>query len=71
MNNAYFLALALLRAMERRETTLLSNAAYLAAIYVDLRHQVLLKYSQKNGWTCPLGSIVKALANAGGVNRHV
>ena len=33
--------------MERRETSLLSNAALLAAIHVDVRYQGLLKYSQK------------------------
>ena len=36
----------MLYAMKRRETTLLSNAALWAAIYVDLRNQVLQKYSQ-------------------------
>ena len=46
MNNV-FLALAMLHAMERRDTSLLSKAAFLAAIFVDPRYQVLLKYSQK------------------------
>ena len=31
----------MLCAVERRETTLLSNASFLAAIYIDLRCQVL------------------------------
>ena len=33
--------------MERRETTLLFNTAFLAAIYAEPRYQGLLKYSQK------------------------
>ena len=33
--------------MERRETTLLSNAPSLAAIDVNPRYQVLLKYFRK------------------------
>ena len=45
VNNACSLALAVLHVMESRKTTLLSDAAFLAAIYVDVRHQVLLKYS--------------------------
>ena len=46
MDNAS-LPLGMLHAMESRETTLLSNAAFLAAIYVDLRYQVFLENSQK------------------------
>ena len=38
MNNASSLALAMLHAMKRRETTLLSNAAFLTAIYVDPKY---------------------------------
>ena len=45
--NIASLALAMLHAMECRETTLLSTAAFLAAIYVEPRYQVLLKYFQK------------------------
>ena len=33
--------------MELGETTLLSNAALLAAIHGDLRYQILQNYSQK------------------------
>ena len=44
--------------MERRETTLLSNAAFLAASYVDSRYQKRLKYFQKT-----FGSIEEELAN--------
>ena len=47
VNNASFLTLTLLHAIERRETTLLPNFAFLAANYVDPRYQVLLKYCQK------------------------
>ena len=47
IDNGSSMALAVLHAMERRETSLLPNAAFLAAIYVDPRYQVHLKYSQK------------------------
>ena len=40
-------ALTMLHIMEYRETTLLSYAVFLPAIYVDPKYQVLLKYSQK------------------------
>ena len=33
--------------MESRETTFLFNAAFLAAIYIDSKCQLLFKYSQK------------------------
>ena len=33
--------------MERRETTFLFNAAFLAVIYIDSKCQVLFKYFQK------------------------
>ena len=33
--------------MEKRETALPSNAAFIAAIYVDPRYQVFLKYPQQ------------------------
>jgi len=46
MNSAN--ALAMLSAMERREANLLSNAAFVSAIYVDPRFKVLLKYPQQN-----------------------
>ena len=42
VNNASFLALAMLHAMERRETILLFNAAFLSAIYIHPRYQALL-----------------------------
>ena len=42
MNNASSLALAIFYAMKRRETTLLSNGAFLAAINVHPRYQVHL-----------------------------
>ena len=42
VNNSSFLALAMLHAMERRETTLLFNAALLSAIYIHPRYQALL-----------------------------
>ena len=41
------MSLALLDAIKSREITLLRNATFLAAIYVDSRYQLLLKYSQK------------------------
>ena len=66
MNNASSLALVMLHAMECREATLLSNT-FLAAICVDTRYQVLLKYSQKTVAQAHFGSIVEALANAAGV----
>ena len=47
VNNASSRVLAVFHTLERRETTLLPNAAFLAAIYVDPSYQVLLKYSQK------------------------
>ena len=47
MNNASSLASAMLHAMERRETTLLYNSAFLATIYADPKYQALIKYSQK------------------------
>ena len=47
VNNASSLALAILHAMEGRETTLLSKATFLAAIFVDSSYLILLKYSQK------------------------
>ena len=46
VNNACYLALALLHAMDCGKTTL-SNATFLAAIYVDPRYSVLLKHSSK------------------------
>ena len=46
MNNASSV-LAVLHAMARKKATLLSITAFLAAIYVNPRYQVLLKYSQK------------------------
>ena len=39
--------MAMLHAMEPRETALLSDAVFLAAIYVDPRYHILLKCSQK------------------------
>ena len=47
MNNASFKALAMLHATDNRKTNLLSNAVFLAAIYVNSRYQALLKYFQK------------------------
>ena len=47
VNNASSLAVAMLHAMQLGETTLLSNAAFSAAIYVDPRYQALQNYSQK------------------------
>ena len=41
------LSMAMLHAMESRETSLLSNAAFVAAVYVDPRYQVLLKHPQR------------------------
>ena len=46
-SNASSLALAMLHATGRRETTLISNAAFLAAIYVDPRYKIFLKYTLK------------------------
>ena len=47
MNDDSSLALAMLHAMKRRETTLISIAAFLTAIRVNPKYQVLPKYSQK------------------------
>ena len=50
MNNASFLVLIILHAVECRKANLLFNAAFLLAIYVDqgsLSETALLKYSQK------------------------
>ena len=61
VDNVSSLALAILHAMERRETTLLSNAAFLAAIYADPRYQVLLKYSHKTVAQASLAALWRRL----------
>ena len=64
----FFFGIGYASCMECRETTLLSNAAFLATTYNDPRYQVLLKYSQKTIAQVHFGSIVEALANAAGVS---
>ena len=54
MNNASYLALDILHAMERRETTLLPNAAFLAAMYVDPKVSGTSKIFSENSCTIPL-----------------
>ena len=66
VNNACSLALPILHAMERRETTLLSNAAFLAA-FVLIQGIRYFQNIFKNSSASPFGSIVEALANVAGV----
>ena len=61
LNKSSSLALAMLHAMEHKETTLLSSVAFLAAIYAVSRYQVLLKYFHKTIAQADLAALWRCL----------
>lgn len=54
---------AFLQAMEVREVKILSNPAFLSAIYMDPRYQCLLKESQKIVAKAHLNAVWKRLSS--------